>query len=171
LIRNFINVVGITPENQLPKKNQGQIIQHAETEVIHIPDNYARIKSIHQVMIQVKPLSRHKINNPLGNIVILDGVKEFKIIYEEDSEKNQAIMINLAIPYNTFWELPAGVNDVLESSIYVVDAYFSLLDSSRIYSHIIYLIDIHYHPAEMIKPVPEKKLLKISPVLDPPKNS
>lgn len=149
MIRNFINVTGITPEEELPNKITEQMIQYAEVETLFIPKNSPEIKSIYEIILEVDILSHRIIHSPLGTTMVLDGVKKHKIIYTEKDESEKASILNVNIPFNTFIELPNYNGFIPIVNIYILDAYFDILSERKIYSHTIYLIDV-YHDGQKI---------------------
>lgn len=144
MIRNFIDVVGITPENQLPKKINGQIIQYTETETIFITDGKHKIKNISQIKLEINIKSRRIIDAPLGKVIVLDGFKNFKIRYNEKDNSRRENIIELETPYNTFFELPKGIDKYKDVKVHIMDAYFHLLYGNKLYSHILYLVNPLY---------------------------
>lgn len=144
IIRNHIDIVGITPEEQLPDKIQNsQVVEYSEAENIFIPKYNPNIKNIYQIVLDVNLISKREVNIPIGRVVILDGVKKIKIIYAEKGHSQKANIVNLELPYNTFIELPDG-KEIGSANVQIVDAYFELIDNRKIYSHIVYLVNVHY---------------------------
>lgn len=144
IVRNFIQVSGITPAEELPDKIWGQILQHSDVETLYIPESSSPAKSIFQVMVRIRITSNRRIDAPLGTIVVIDGVKEYKIIYSGNEESGKASIAAVNVPYNTFIEVQ-NKNTIIDNiNIHIVDAYFELLDRRRIYSHILYLVDVEY---------------------------
>lgn len=143
VIRNNINIEGITPEEELTQKNNGHTIIYSDTETIFIPDNKPGIGSIYEITINIELCSQKIIHTPMGKMLILDGIKTYKVICTEDSETGKVSMLQLEMPFNTFTELPANIN-YPEVKIYVIDSYFSLLDIRKIYGHFIYFLEISY---------------------------
>lgn len=144
-IRNFIHVVGITPDIELPHKINGQIIQYSDIETIYIPKSKPAAKSIFQIMIQVEIKSSRMINAPLFRTIVIDGIKRYKIIYTEKGTSENANFLVIDTPYNTFIQLPEEYDCVEKVDVYIIDAYFSLLDSRKIYSYILYLVHAGYN--------------------------
>lgn len=142
VVRNAINVVGITPEDKLPDKNNGQIIIYDEIDYIFIPQNIPEIKSIHQIMFNVELKESKQLTGPFGKIIMLDGKKKFKILYTQNENDDKANFIDVETPYNTFFELTKKVDNYYPPKVYVIDAYFELMENNRIYSHLVYLLDI-----------------------------
>jgi len=144
IIRNSIDITGITAENKLPKEIHGQVMEYSETENIFIEQNKPSIKNILRIALEIQIQSKRKINAPLGGIVIFDGIKKCRIIYEEKGHSQKSNILDLELPYNTFVELPKEVEDIASVTVYILDAYFELLDSRKLYSHIVYLVDVQY---------------------------
>lgn len=143
-LRNFIDITGITPEEELPKKVNGQIVQYSEIDYIFVPDDRQGISSIFQIFIDVEIKSRRTINAPLGKIVVLDGVKKIKLIYTQKYNEGKVGILALELPYNTFIELPKDAGEIKNISVNIVDAYFSLIESKKVYSNILYMISVNY---------------------------
>ena len=144
MIRNFIDVIGITPENKLPTKINGQIAQYSENETIFITEGRHKIKNIFQIKIDIKITSKLVIDAPLGKVVVLDGIKRFRIKSNEKDNSKRENIIEVETPFNSFFELPKGINKYKDVEVYIMDAYFQLIDSNKIYSHMIYLINTIY---------------------------
>lgn len=144
IIRNHIDIVGITPEEQLPGKIQNsQVVEYSEVENIFIPKNNPNIKNIYQIVLDVNLISKREVDIPIGKVVIIDGVKKIKIIYAEKGHSQKANIVNLELPYNTFIEIQDG-KEIGSASVQIVDAYFQLIDNRKIYSHIVYLVNVRY---------------------------
>ncbi len=143
IVRNFISISGIAEEAELPSSFYGETIQYSENDVIHIPESYPLIKSIYQILIKIEARKERSIATPLGRTVILDGIKQLKILYSADNDTNSASVIDLELPYNTFFNLPKGIR-AEGTSIYVLDAFFYRLDSRSVYSHIVYMVSVEF---------------------------
>ncbi|MCY6369531.1 hypothetical protein [Clostridium ganghwense] len=144
IIRNHIDIVGITPEEQLPHKIQNsQVVEYSEVENIFIPKHNPNIKNIYQIVLDVNLISKREVNIPVGRVVVLDGVKKIKINYAEKGHSQKVNIVNLELPYNTFVELP-DKKEIGNVNVQIVDAYFELIDNRKIYSHIVYLVNVHY---------------------------
>lgn len=152
IVRNFIDIIGITPEDELPDKNNGQIIEYSEVENIFIPEHHSRIRNIFQIMVKVEIKSTRTVNAPLGKVIIVDGIKRLKIIYEDRGDSKKANIVNLEVPYNTFIELQKGAEILDNIEIYIMDAYFHSISPRTLYSHVVYLIHIHYARTEKAEP-------------------
>lgn len=164
IIRNFINISGLSNIDDLPKYTNGQQVQYSEIETIFIPENQPDIKSIFQILIKTKFVSKRIIPTHVGNTIVIDGIKELKIIYSQTDNTGKAIFSNIELPFNTFIEMP---NDIITEniSIYVLDAYFSMLDKRRIYSHFVYLLNVNFDIPEFVS---NKDSIIISPNLSNP---
>lgn len=144
ITRNSIDVVGITPEDQLPKEVKGQLIEYAETENINIPKEKAGIYNVLQISIKADIKSNRMISTAFGKIIVLDGVKRIKIMYTEGEYNDKANIVNVKLPFNTFIELSEKDKEIEEVKLYILDAYFEVINERMLYSHIIYLVDVHY---------------------------
>lgn len=144
IVRNFINIEGITPEDELVGNNNGHIIIYSDIENLHIPESKPKINSIYEITVNIEVLSNKSIYTPIGKIIVLDGIKKFKILYSENTESKNVSILNLEVPFNTFTELPQGIDDILNVKVNIIDAYFSLLNSKMIYGHFLYLVDVTY---------------------------
>lgn len=141
MVRNFINISGLADEDEIPKNIRGQILQYSEAQTIYIPKSQPDIKSIFQVMIRVEIKSTRSIFTPIGNTIVIDGIKKLKIIYTQNDDSGKANFLDMELPYNTFIESPDRIEpDSIK--IYVLDAYFNLLDERRIYSHFIFMVNL-----------------------------
>ncbi|WP_461204778.1 hypothetical protein [Clostridium sp. DL1XJH146] len=145
VVRNFIDIVGITPENELPKKVLGQVVQTAEAEIILIEDNI-NIKSIYQIVIDVEIESHRVINSPMSRIIVVDSQKKIKILYYDDSDRVRALEVKR--PYNFFIDVEDKKNEIDSINIHIVDAYFKLIDKKQLYCNIVYIINVIYHEYE-----------------------
>jgi len=141
IVRNFINVAGLADENSLPANINGQIIEYSENDTIFIPNTQPEVKNIFQIMIKVEINNSRRIKTPTGYTVVLDGIKKLKIVYTQNGDSSKANFLDMNLPYNCYVELPQHIK--LDSiNIYVLDAYFDMLDSRKIYSHILYLVNV-----------------------------
>lgn len=143
-IRNFIEILGIAAEEDLPEKCLGQFIKYNEAENIFISEEKSGIKDIYQIAISVDIKSKRIINTKDCITVSIDGVKQLKIVHSREESPDKMAMMNLQLPYNTFVELPKEGGNIEDIYIYILDAYFDLLDNKRIYAHFLYLIDVRY---------------------------
>ncbi|MEL7598086.1 MAG: hypothetical protein AAGU01_07775 [Clostridiaceae bacterium] len=128
----------------MPGKIQNsQVVEYSEVENIFIPKDNPNIKNIYQIVLDVSLISKREVDIPIGKVVIIDGVKKIKIIYSEKGHSQKANIVNLELPYNTFIEIPDG-KEIGNASVQIVDAYFQLIDNRKIYSHIVYLVNVRY---------------------------
>ncbi|WP_432665827.1 hypothetical protein R9X47_05980 [Wukongibacter baidiensis] len=145
IVRNHINIEGITREKDLLKNENGHTIIYSEAKTLFLPEDKPEIKSIYEILISIDIKSHRSINTPVGKIVILDGVKKYKIIYTENSKVEKISILNLDTTFNTFTELPQGLEDIWNLKIHVIDAYFSVINPKKIYGHFLYLLDVNYN--------------------------
>lgn len=169
VVRNFINISGLADEHDLPDKINGQVIQYSEADTIFIPENLPEIQSIFQVIVDIKITGSRKIQTPVGYSLILDGIKKLKIIYKDKSDTGNASFFNLVLPYNTFVEASENI-DLGNISVYIIDAYFDILDKRRIYSSMLYLINVLSPDPKPEKPVNNSDNLNKNPKPESPNN-
>lgn len=141
IVRNCIDIIGITPESELPNKINGQYIEASETENLFIGNNI-KIKNIYQIIIDKSIKETRVINTPINRIIVIDGYKKLKIAYY-DSNNNMGIL-ELKTPYNIFFDIENSKIQIEKINIYIADAYFELINRKVLYCHIIYIVDIHY---------------------------
>lgn len=141
IVRNCIDIVGITPENELPKEIGGQLIEASETENIYL-GNELNIKNIYQIIIEVGIKGTRVINAPLNRIIVVDGFKKIKVAYY-NSEDNVGVF-ELESPYNFFIDIENPNENVENIAIHIADAYFELVNKNILYSHILYITDVAY---------------------------
>lgn len=144
IVRNSINITGITSEDKLPRRIKGQIVEYSEVEHISIPEENPRIRTIHQISFKVDSKVSRTINSPTGKILILDGRKKIKIIYSHKSDSKKSTVLDIQLPFNTYIDLPDDAAEVEDINIYVLDAYFDLLESRKLYYHVLYWINVEY---------------------------
>ncbi|WP_163195866.1 hypothetical protein [Clostridium thermarum] len=144
MLRNFISVTGITPESNLPKEIKGELLQHSDIDYIFIPGSKPKAKEVTHVGIQVEIKDQRIIKAPTGTIVIVDGVKKLKLSYVPLGHSKRNIQLELELPYNTFIELPEGVEKIKGIDLYVADAYFELVEGRKIYSYVFYMLNIDF---------------------------
>jgi len=137
-------VEGVAREDDLPNGNNGQLIRYSESETLFIPSEKPDVKNIYEISMDIVINNDRVVKYPNGKIVILDGTKKYKIIYTENSSNETACITDINVPYNTFIELPAGTEDILDINVFIIDAYFHLIDPRKIYGHFVYLLDVHY---------------------------
>lgn len=144
VVRNFIEILGIAKEDDLPEKSLGQLIKYNETENIFIPEDNSGIKDIYQIGINIDIKSKRTINTKDYSTVSIDGSKQLKIVCSREDNPDKMVILNLQLPYNTFIEVPKAIGDIENIHIYILDAYFDLLDKKRIYANFLYLVDVRY---------------------------
>jgi hypothetical protein len=144
IVRNNIYIEGLTLENDLPGKIKGQLVEFTETEYIYIPENRFAIRTIDNISIKVAAEPGRTINAPTGRIVVLDGIKKINITYKTMDYYQNIASINFEVPFNNFIDIPNNCGDLKKADIYVVDAYFKLINSRQIYCHILYMMDANH---------------------------
>lgn len=142
--RNSIDISGITPEKELPSKIEGQVIEYSEVDYIFIPEDKPRVHNIHHLSIHIDLLSNRIIHAPLGTLIVVDGIKKIRLVYIQREHSEKKYSINLQLPYNTFFELPKSNGDITGINVYIADAFFQIIESRKIYSHILYIVNVHY---------------------------
>lgn len=145
IVRNHINIEGITREEDLLQNKNGHTIIYSDTRTLYLPYGKPEIKSIYEILISIDIKSHRSINTPIGKVVALDGVKKYKIIYTENSDVEKISILNLDTTFNTFTELPKDLEDIWNLKIHVIDAYFSVITPRKIYGHFLYLLDVNYN--------------------------
>lgn len=141
IVRNNINIIGITPGNKLPNKVNGQIIETSQAENLFIDDSI-KIKNIYQIIIDIDIVRTNVINAHMNKIVVVDLSKKFKIAYY-NMDGNRGIL-ELNSPYNVFFDLESNKVEIENININIADAYFELINSRTLYNHILYIIDVQY---------------------------
>lgn len=144
MLRNLISVTGITQENKLPKKIKGDLLQHSDIEYIFIPSSRPKVKELTHIAIQMEITNQRIIKAPTGTIVVVDGIKKLRISYVPLGHSRKNIQLEHSIPYNTFIEIPESTESLGNVDIYVVDAYFQLVEGRKIYSHTLYMLNVEY---------------------------
>lgn len=155
LIRNFVDVVGITPENELPSKINGQFVEYSEVDYIYISENKPRVNTLYQAHIKIEIKTNRIIKSPLGQIIVLDGVKKIKLVYTQKGREEKASAVDFQLPYNTFIDIPPEGGNVNNIDIHILDAYFDIINSKKIYVHLLYLIDVNYDKKSNVAKLPE----------------
>lgn len=141
IVRNCIDIVGITPESELPKKINGQIKETLESENLFIKENI-KIKNIYQIIIDISVKGTRVINTPLNKIIVMDIIKNFKIAYY-DIENNMSIL-ELNSQSNLFFDIENDNVEIDKTNIYIADAQFELINNNTLYNYILFIIDVHY---------------------------
>lgn len=143
MIRNFINVVGITDESELPTECPGQFIEYSETDYLFIPENATAINTIYEISLSIEVLNSRTINMKNSRVYILDGNKKFKITCSSKDKNNKSITLKFNYPFNAFIDID-NTDTVKSAKVFVLDAYFHLINPRTIYSNITYLISVEY---------------------------
>lgn len=144
IIRNSINIEGITPAEKLPKEIHGQLIEFSETEYFYLTENQPGIRSISKVEAKIEAKPAREIDAPTGKIIIVDGVKKIDILYTtRDYFQNYSKAV-FEIPFNTFIDIPNDADELKSVQIYIVDAYLKMMNSRKVYAHFMYMIDVKY---------------------------
>lgn len=142
LLRNFIDVLGITNENELPTITNGQQIIYSDTDYIFVPENKPKVKDLYQISVNVDITSTRVINSGSDKIVVVDALKKLKIVYTQADNNEKASILTLELPYNTFFQAEKGSNGFEEVHIYIADAYFEVIEGNKIYNHMLYFLEI-----------------------------
>lgn len=141
-IRNSINIIGLTAFDEIPSNVNNQIIQYSEQETIFVPKDKAEVGIIFEIMIEIEILSKRIVETNINKIVVLDGIKKYKIIYSEGSS-SKANILYLNVPYNTFIKIPKNEN-ISSINVFILDAYFSILSNRKIYSYLVFQLEVNY---------------------------
>jgi len=142
VVRNFIDIVGISSENELPKEILGQVNKESLAETILIEED-VNIKNIYQIIIDVQIEDERVINSTLSKFVVLDMVKKIKMTYYNDS--NNVRVLEIERPLNYCIDIKEREEEIQSINIYIVDAYFKLISKRELYTNIVYLIDVIYY--------------------------
>lgn len=144
IVRNSIDVVGITNAKDLPTEViNGHFVQYSETETFFIPRGKSLIRDIFQVVINIETNSKREVKTPIGRTTIIDGTKNIKVIYSEKGHSSKRNIVNINVPFNTFTELEED-KEIDEVKVYILDAYFSLVENRKLYSHLVYMVQFIY---------------------------
>ena len=142
VMRNFINIEGITQTEELPNQD-GQIVIFSEVETLFLPPGNPGIDTIFQIMVGLEMEGHHKLRTPIGTIVSVHGHKNIKVIYKGE-EGDKGHLVTFTNPYNTFFELPEDRQDYQRVNGYIIDCYFSPLAKDKIYGYFLYLLAVQY---------------------------
>lgn len=141
IVRNFIDIEGITSSEELPKEIKGQLIQTSEIENIYIGNKVSNIKNIYQIIINMYLKSQRIIDTKIGKVIVADFIRNYKIIYYDNN--NVVNILELKLPYNTFIELDKN-KEIYDVKAYIVDSYFELIDNDTLYNYSLYFINVIY---------------------------
>ena len=149
LMRNSINVEGLAKESDFPTDVNGHIIKYSEVETILIPNNKPEAKSISDIKVKLKITDERTLNGGFGKTMVLGGTKSYKVSYVENSPEAIRCTANIEEPYISCIDLPNDIEKTSKANTYIIDAYFHLMDSRKIYAHFVYLIHVlrndHFH--------------------------
>ncbi|WP_291637303.1 SPOCS domain-containing protein [Clostridium sp.] len=140
--RNSIDVEGITPEHKLLEKSLGMLMQYSEVDYIFIPNYNPDISNLIKINLQIEIKHKKNIKSALGETIILDGIKKYKIFYVTDESIEKVVAINVNSPFNTFFTIPDDQVCKNNLELHLVDAFFQLIDKKKIYSHILYMVNV-----------------------------
>lgn len=141
IIRNFIDIIGVTPEDQLAKLLQGQQLHTLQQEHFLIAEDLD-IKNIYQIIIDLEILSKRLIKTPLNNSYVIDGLKKIKVLYYDLD--NKVGVFEFKRPFNLLANIEDKEAYVSEINVYLGDAYFQLLNRYEVYGSFLFIIDINY---------------------------
>lgn len=141
IVRNGINIEGITEENELPAEISGQLIELSETENLLI-DKDIKIRNIHKISVNIEIKGTKIINAPLSRIFVIDGYKKLEISYFDTENNLKAFKLDS--PFNIFFDVENSSAEVDEMRLHIADAYFELTAGSVLYCYIIYMADIRF---------------------------
>lgn len=141
ILRNSIEVEGISSEEELPKEINGQVIEYSETDYIYVPENRPLINNISKIEVKVTIKESRTIEAPTGRIIILEGSRKISITYRPVGYKEN-YNLKLDLPFNTFVDIPNNAGEIKSINIYTVDAYFKMMNSKKIYSFMVYMINV-----------------------------
>lgn len=144
ILRNSIEVTGIASEEELPKQINGQLIEYSETDYIYVPESRPLIYSVSKVKVDVNIKESRTVNAPTGRIVILEGSKRLSITYRPIGYYEENYTLKFDLPFNTFIDLPNNAGDIKSVDIYVVDAYFKLMNNRKLYSFMVFMVNAVY---------------------------
>lgn len=142
VVRNSINVEGLTKESDFPNEANSFTIKYCEAETMLIPTNKPEAKIINEVDISLIVSNERILGGGFGKTIVLGGTKNYRVSYLENSPEATNTTANIQEPFIYCVDLPKDIENVTIIRTYLIDAYFHLIDSRRIYAHFIYLINI-----------------------------
>lgn len=146
MIRNFINIEGIILEKDIPEFMHGECFEYSECDYIDIPDGYSNISSIYEVSVALEINNYRTVNLKHNKIIVLDGHKKLKFMYT-DTQDNKISILNLSLPYNTFFEIDVNTN-IKNAEVYILDAFVEKVSSRKIYCFLIFMVCAEYGRTE-----------------------
>lgn len=144
VLRNSINIEGITLEENLPKKINGQLIEFSETEYFYLSDNQYAIRNISKIEVKIKAEPGRVINAATGKIIVLDGVKKINIVYRPLEYYQNYNQVVFETPFNTFIDMPTDAGELKSVETFIVDAYFKVINNRKLYCHMLYMVNVAY---------------------------
>lgn len=145
---NFINIEGLVLKEDIPKERLGKTFIYSETQMLFIPENRPKIKSIYEIKVNVKIKDTRVVETPCEKIIALDGTKDFEIIYSGNDKSNTANILVLAEPYNSYCESLPNEKKCSIAEVYILDAYFDKIDERKIYCNMFYLVNVSFENGE-----------------------
>lgn len=142
ILRNSIEVVGISTVEELPREIKGQLIEYSETDYIYVPENRPLIYNISKIDLKLSIKESRSIDAPTGKIVILEGSRKINITYKPASYYEGNYILKLDLPFNSFLDIPNNSGEIKSIDIYPIDAYFKMMSSRKIYCFMVYMINV-----------------------------
>ncbi|MFD3156301.1 hypothetical protein ACFIJ5_05495 [Haloimpatiens sp. FM7330] len=143
MLRNFINIEGLISEEELANMSFENVIEKCDKEYIFIPYDKPEIENICEVFIDIELKSKKIMKYKRGSIVILDGIRNYKILCTEKLNKNKIVVLNLKSTFNVYFKVPCEGKEIRGIDVKVLDSYFSIVDSKTISNNMIMLLCIH----------------------------
>lgn len=165
IIRNLINVEGIAQESDFNIQPNDNIIKYSCVETLFIPSNKPEAKKINEINIKLQITDERILKSGIGKSLVLGGLKNYKVSYVENSPEATKCTACIQEPYITYLDISNDISEVEKSYVYIIDAYFHLMDSRRIYAHFVYLIHIpKKETTDQVVAWQEKEPLKYSDI-------
>lgn len=142
MIRNFINIEGIVSEKDIPEFIHGESYEYSECDYIDIPNGYPDISSIYEASISLEINNYRTITLKHNKVIVLDGRKKFKFMYT-DTENNKISILDLSLPYNTFFEINSDTN-IKNAEVYILDVFMEKVSPRKIYCFLVFMVCIEY---------------------------
>ncbi|WP_053956588.1 hypothetical protein [Inediibacterium massiliense] len=143
IVRNCIRIEGIKEDNSQDDHKNG--IYYSDTNYIFIPKDSPPVKNIFEIMISLEIKSWRRVESIKDQIVVIDGIKKYKIVYAQDNEKEQVAIEEFQMPYNTYIQFIHEDLNLLEVKVIILDAYYQILNSHTLYEHIVYKVNPLYN--------------------------
>lgn len=142
MIRNFINIKGIASEKDIPEFIHGESYEYSECDYVDIPNGYPDISSIYEASISLEISNYRTITLKHNKVITLDGRKKFKFMYTS-TENNKISMLDLTLPYNTFFEINSDTN-IKNAEVYILDAFIEKVSPKKIYYFLVFMVCVEY---------------------------